>query len=62
MKHQVRRIRNKVTDYKLCSNCNYINWYENRTCIMCNKSKFKEDGEDILKNLLELDKFLLLEV
>jgi len=47
MTHSLAKIICKDTDYKLCSHCDRINWYENEVCIDCGHSYFKGCGEGV---------------
>ena len=38
MYHNLGRVFGKPTDYRVCNECDAINWYENDTCCECNKS------------------------
>jgi hypothetical protein len=53
MHHSISRVLNKTTDYKACSDCNSINWYENTSCIQCDCKKFKPIGKRMINNLTE---------
>ena len=35
MEHQLAKIFGKQSDYKICNDCEQINWYENETCHEC---------------------------
>ena len=54
MEQQLANILVKATDYKVCLNCFKINWYENKNCIECNKTKFDNDEKRII-SLIESD-------
>lgn len=54
MYHEIHRIVNKTTDYKYCTDCGSVNWYENETCFCCNKDHFRLIGK---KKLAELKEF-----
>ena len=49
MTHELGKMVGKPHDYKLCSHCNRINWYENEVCIDCSCSSFKENGSSVEK-------------
>lgn len=38
MQHTLERIIGKPSDYKECTTCKQINWYENDSCIECGES------------------------
>jgi len=42
MEHTLGKIIVKAGDYKICKECNLINWYENETCHNCNTKDFTE--------------------
>lgn len=50
--HDIGRIQDKLnTDYKLCTHCDTINWYENEECIGCRKNKFTNDNIELTKEI-----------
>ena len=56
MHNTVGRIAGKITDYKICLHCGYINWYENEECINCPdlhrefRDMTEKDAELLLKD------------
>lgn len=37
----------KPTDFKICSECGAINWYENEACLRCGNDKFSEEEKSV---------------
>jgi hypothetical protein len=35
MEHSLEKIISKPSDYKICTSCGNLNWYENEECIIC---------------------------
>jgi ribosomal protein L40E len=35
MNHTLDKIKSNPCDYKVCKECNNINWYENKSCQFC---------------------------
>lgn len=64
MKNTIGRIAVKVTDYKICNRCKSINWYENKKCLNCEETTFKdmiEEGDRMKRNCCECGKELTFE-
>ena len=40
MEAELAQIFQKQHDYKVCSNCNALNWHENEGCFECGKKRF----------------------
>lgn len=53
MNHTIGAVAGKPDDYKVCSNCNSINWYENDSCHNCDKTKFKNWSENKAQKWLD---------
>lgn len=51
MRHFIRRIVSKPSDYKVCDKCDSINWYENEECVNCDSSAFSEPTKEYMKDL-----------
>ncbi|MHB1764963.1 MAG: hypothetical protein ACYCS1_05435 [Gammaproteobacteria bacterium] len=47
MEATLDKISSKINDYKLCSDCGTINFYENEICHSCKRNEFKLIGEGI---------------
>ena len=45
MTHTLAKIYGKPGDYKICTECHTIVWYEATSCAMCNSEDFKVDQE-----------------
>jgi len=46
--HDISYVMDKTEDYKICSSCGRLNWYENDCCVGCGNLGFhKLDKEDI---------------
>jgi ribosomal protein L40E len=43
MEMSLSQILMKATDYKVCKQCNTVNWYENKQCIDCGEKDFDDD-------------------
>ena len=41
MEATLEKIIGKVSDFKICMACKAVNWYENESCINCEKDKFR---------------------
>ena len=54
MHHKVDKILSKPSDYKCCSECGNINWYENHFCRYCKSIKFEKIAKSILICIKEI--------
>jgi len=46
MQHELIRIFQKPSDYKVCRECRAINWYENEECQCCGAKQYLIDDSD----------------
>lgn len=60
MTHTLAKMIGKTNDYKLCTQCNQPNWYENKECRHCvypQSKTFHPIGEGVLEYIEEDYKF-----
>ena len=50
----IDKITSKPSDYKICMACNYVNWYENEMCVICDSTKLSDDEDMVHKKMVEL--------
>jgi hypothetical protein len=63
--HPIKRIANRIMDYKCCQGCKKINWHENNSCIRCGQRRFSPMDDEYARTLLldwEKEPELLLDV
>lgn len=51
-RHRISTIRATPQDYKRCSVCGNINWYERDYCVICNSQSFEDVSEERLNEML----------
>ncbi|RLJ70704.1 hypothetical protein BCF55_0985 [Hydrogenivirga caldilitoris] len=49
MKVTLDKIASQPSDYKICKECGYINFYENEVCVMCQGDEFDESEESVIR-------------
>ncbi len=49
METTLEQIIGKKNDFKLCKQCERINWYENKICHCCNGKEFNDHGKKIIE-------------
>jgi len=49
METHLNRILEKANDYKMCTHCKSINWYENQECLNCGRDRFYENKKHIVQ-------------
>jgi len=54
MHHTIEYIINKPNDFKCCTGCGQINWYENENCINCYNDRFIKLTDKDIQSLLEV--------
>lgn len=54
MKHTIDYIESHPDDFKVCTECGAINWYENKQCIMCHSKSFRGLTEKDIKAIKEI--------
>jgi len=59
METQLSNLLVKPNDYKLCSSCHVINWYENEFCHFCEHEKFLEIGYGVQEYYKEEVDFII---
>ena len=59
MEKALADILGKPSDFKVCKNCNRVNWYENEECIECGKNVFDDSKEEVIKNIESEIKFYI---
>lgn len=47
MMHDLNKMYVKPGDYKVCWECEALNWYENVDCIACGCTDFKNDERTV---------------
>jgi len=50
---RVSSILNKPEDYKVCTKCGKINWYERENCISCGSRRFRKVRRKDVLSLIE---------
>ena len=57
MTHTLAKIFGKPNDYKLCSECGYLNWYENQYCVQCPSDEFDNKSDHVQMYITDDYKF-----
>lgn len=52
MENTLSGVLGKPADYKICSGCSVINWYENNECHNCRSQQFDEDKQKVIVSIL----------
>lgn len=52
MTHSYAKILGKLSDYKECTDCNKLNWYENETCCSCGLDEFEINEDTVFHNVM----------
>ncbi len=53
MLRDLQGIQQEPSDYKLCKECNHLNWYENEECCSCQNVTFSDNKKDVLRAIQE---------
>jgi uncharacterized OB-fold protein len=54
MRHTLAYVLAKPTDFKICTDCGQLNWYERESCCNCANKEFKKVSEKYILGLIRL--------
>ena len=52
---QLQDLEGKINDFKICAECNSLNWYENESCHNCISETFIDNEKSIKKSPLAIN-------